>query len=197
MKFINSDKIILASASPRRKDLMRSAGLRFDIFAAGIDEQAVPYTGDPGAYVERLSLKKAQAIAPKHPDAWTIGADTIVVVDNTVLGKPIDKDEALSMLGRLNDRTHSVYTGFSLVRPSDNIRLTRSVETRVRFKALSLKEILWYEGTHEPYDKAGGYGIQGIGAFMVKQIKGSYSNVVGLPVCELIQTLAQLKIVQF
>ncbi len=101
------------------------------------------------------------------------------------------------MLKQLNNRTHSVYTGFSLVRPSKEIVLTRTVETQVRFKQLSQEEIFWYADTKEPYDKAGGYGIQGIGAFMVQGINGSYSNVVGLPVCELIQTLAELKIIQF
>lgn len=197
MKPINKDKLILASASPRRKDLMGKAGLEFHISAADIDEEAVPYEGDPGTYVQVLSAKKAETVALKHPDAWTIGADTIVVVDNAILGKPKDRNSALSMLGKLTNRTHSVFTGFSIMGPSKNIALTRAVETRVRFKALTREEMAWYADTAEPYDKAGGYGIQGIGAFMVQEINGSYSNVVGLPVCELIQTLTQLKIIQF
>jgi len=194
---INTEKLILASASPRRKDLMEQAGLEFDISAANIDEDAVPYDGDPGAYVQILSAKKAETVALRHPDVWTIGADTIVVVDNAILGKPKNLNTALSMLGQLSDRTHSVYTGFCIMGPSKEIALTRAVETQVRFKALSQEEITWYANTGEPYDKAGGYGIQGIGAFMVQEISGSYSNVVGLPVCELIQTLAQLKIIHF
>jgi len=176
---------------------MGRAGLKFDISAADIDEDAVPYGGDPGAYVQILSAKKAEAVALKYPDAWTIGADTIVVVDNAILGKPKDRKAALSMLGQLNHRTHSVFTGFCIMRPAKNTALTRAVETQVRFKALTPEEISWYADTGEPYDKAGGYGIQGVGAFMVQEINGSYSNVVGLPVCELIQTLAQLKIIQF
>jgi len=176
---------------------MGQAGLEFQICAANIDEASIHYDGDPAAYVQILAEKKAEVIALENPDAWTIGADTIVVVDDEVLGKPENRDAAISMLNTLNDRTHSVFTGFSVRKPAEKCSLTRAVETRVRFKALSRNEISWYANTNEPYDKAGGYGIQGIGAFMIQEITGSYSNVVGLPVCELIQTLAQLKVIQF
>ena len=176
---------------------MCQAGLDFDICVADIDESAVPYDGDPGAYVQILAVQKAEAVAADASDAWIIGADTIVVADKTVLGKPRDRDQAVSMLRRLSNRIHSVFTGFSIIRPDQNIALTRAVQTQVRFKDLSGAEMSWYADTGEPYDKAGGYGIQGIGGFMVQEINGSYSNVVGLPVCELIQTLSQLKIIQF
>ncbi len=176
---------------------MTSAGLAFDIIPADIDESAVPFNGSPGAYVEILSTQKAQAVARRHPSAWTIGADTIVVLDNTILGKPMDKAGAMDMLAALSGKTHVVYTGFSIIHPETNITRTQAVETQVTFKPLSNEEIQWYTDTQEPYDKAGGYGIQGIGAFMVKRIQGSYSNVVGLPVCELIETLTQLGVIQF
>ncbi|WDP93050.1 MAG: septum formation protein Maf [Desulfobacter sp.] len=197
MEIINTEKIILASGSPRRKELMQTAGLVFDIIPADIDESSIPFNGDPGAYVQNLSARKAEAIAMNHPNAWTVGADTIVVADNTILGKPRDKNDAVAMLTALSGRNHSVFTGFSVIRPAGDISFTQSVETIVTFKPLSREEILWYAGTQEPYDKAGGYGIQGIGSFMVQEIAGSYSNVVGLPVCELIQTLAQLRVIQF
>lgn len=197
MKPLNKEKIILASGSPRRKELMETAGLDFDIIPADIDESALPFKGDPGAYARQLSLKKAQAVAVDHPHTWTIGADTIVVVDDQLLGKPENKDDALAMLQRLSGESHSVYTGFSIVHPADETLFSRAVETKVRFKYLSQEEIIWYANTKEPYDKAGAYGIQGIGAFIVKQIKGSYTNVVGLPVCELIQALAGFGVIRF
>ncbi len=176
---------------------MASASLSFDIIPADIDESAVPFNKSPEAYVQTLSTQKAQTIAGNHPQAWTIGADTIVVLDNSILGKPADKARAMDMLAALSGNTHSVYTGFSIIHPETNITETRAVETQVTFKTLSNEEIQWYADTKEPYDKAGGYGIQGIGAFMVQSISGSYSNVVGLPVCELIQTLAHLGVIQF
>ena len=197
MNPINRELIILASGSPRRNELMKKAGLTFDIQVADIDESVVPFNGDPAEYVKVLSARKAEVIALDNPDAWTIGADTIVVVDNTILGKPKDKQDAVVMLNALNNREHSVFTGFSIFCPGKNIVLSKAVETRVKFKNMSDLEMLWYASTKEPYDKAGGYGIQGIGSFMVKEISGSYSNVVGLPVCELIDALTQLQVISF
>ncbi|MCG8688741.1 MAG: Maf family protein [Desulfobacterales bacterium] len=197
MNPINQEKIILASASPRRKELMTCAGLQFDIHVADIDESAVAYNGDPGTYVKILSEKKAQVIAKSFPGAWTVGADTVVVIDDTILGKPADRNQAVSMLNSLNGRNHSVFTGFSVIRADRKQVVSKAVETTVRFKQMPPEEIGWYADTDEPYDKAGGYGIQGIGSFMVKEICGSYSNVVGLPVCELIDTLAKLNVVRF
>lgn len=197
MKPINQTNIILASGSPRRKDLMSRAGIAFKIHVADIDESGVDVSMAPKAYVDLLSRMKAGAVAVNYPDAWTIGADTIVAVDNTILGKPRDRDQAVSMLSRLSDTDHFVYTAFTIVGPKTDQTVTRVVDTRVRFKKLSIDEINWYADTKEPYDKAGGYGIQGIGAFMVKEISGSYTNVVGLPVCELINALTQIGAVSF
>ena len=197
MNTINKDKIILASGSPRRKELMTCAGIDFKIHAADIDESKVDPDMPPENYVCLLSRVKAQAVAPTYPDAWTIGADTIVAVGNTILGKPAGHRQAVAMLRQLSNREHSVLTAFTLTRPNTNELVTKAVNTRVRFKELSKDEINWYAGTGEPYDKAGGYGIQGIGAFLVQEISGSYTNVVGLPVCELIKTLSSLGAVSF
>lgn len=197
MKTINKEKIILASGSPRRKELMAQAGIDFKIHVADIDESKVDPGMAPENYVCLLSKIKAQAVAANYPDAWTIGADTIVTVDNTILGKPAGHQQAVTMLSRLSNREHSVFTAFTITRPDANDVVTRVVNTRVRFKELSNDEINWYADTGEPYDKAGGYGIQGIGAFLVKEISGSYTNVVGLPVCELIEALASLGAISF
>lgn len=197
MKQINKNEIILASGSPRRKELMTQAGITFKIHVADIDESKVDVGIAPENYVSLLSKIKAQAVAPNYPDAWTIGADTIVALDNTILGKPAAPPQAEAMLRQLSNREHNVFTAFTITRPSTNEAVTRVVNTRVRFKDLSSDEIKWYAGTSEPYDKAGGYGIQGIGAFLVKEISGSYTNVVGLPVCELIDALASLGAISF
>ena len=197
MKTINKEKIILASGSPRRKELMAQAGIDFKIHVADIDESKVDPGMAPENYVCLLSKIKAQAVAANYPDAWTIGADTIVAVDNTILGKPAGYQQAVNMLSRLSNREHSVFTAFTITRPDADEVVKRVVNTRVRFKKLSNDEINWYAETGEPYDKAGGYGIQGIGAFLVKEISGSYTNVVGLPVCELIEALAALGAISF
>ena len=188
------ESIILASKSPRRKELLEQAGLKFEIMAADIDEDSVPLSR-PRDYVSELSRIKTDHIAKRYPDHWVIGADTIVVVDDAILGKPKTRDDAGQMLTSLNNRCHSVFTGFTISCQARKITLTKSIETKVLFKNLSLEEINWYTGTDEPYDKAGGYGIQGIGAFMVRKINGSYSNVVGLPVCEVMESLSTLGII--
>lgn len=194
---LNTDHIILASGSPRRRDLLRDAGLLFDIKAADIDEEAVPFEGDPPAFAETLSSLKARAVAGEFPRAWVIGADTIVVADNTILGKPRDKADARDMLNRLSGRPHTVFTGYTIVNQAQGVHTSRAVGTRVVFKSLSQEEINWYADTIEPYDKAGGYGIQGIGGFMVREIQGSYSNVVGLPVCEILETMGGLNLIRY
>ncbi|MCG8548801.1 MAG: Maf family protein [Desulfobacterales bacterium] len=197
MKEITKEEIILASGSPRRKELMAQAGIIFKIHVADIDESKIDPGMDPEKYVCLLSKIKAEAVAANYPDAWTIGADTIVAVDDTILGKPDGFRQAVAMLSRLNNREHNVFTAFTITRPNSDDMVTTAVNTRVRFKQLSGDEINWYAATQEPYDKAGGYGIQGIGAFLVQEICGSYTNVVGLPVCELIQTLASLGAISF
>ncbi|MBU2628344.1 MAG: septum formation protein Maf, partial [Proteobacteria bacterium] len=152
---------------------------------------------NPEDYVKNLSRLKAENIALVFPDAWVIGADTIVVVQDEILGKPQSKAHAMEMLDKLNNCEHSVFTGFCVTHDKKHVLINKSVETKVYFKCLSDEEINWYVDTKESFDKAGAYAIQGIGAFLVKRICGSYSNVVGLPVCEVVETLINLNIIQF
>ncbi len=195
MKLIGTKKIILASKSPRRRELLEQLGLSIKIVPSNTDEAGISIK-NPGKYVKELSFLKAKNISLFYPDDWVLGADTIVVVDDQILGKPRSKTDAIAMLDKLNNCEHSVFTGFSIVNQEKNCIITQSVETKVFFKCLSPQEIQWYVNTGEPFDKAGSYGIQGIGAFLVKRISGSYSNVVGLPVCEVIETLMNLNIIQ-
>lgn len=181
-------RLILASQSPRRKYLLQKAGLVFQVIPSDVDESAVPLT-DPGSYVTTLARAKAEDIASRHPDAWIIGADTIVLIDNDILGKPGSKREAREMLRHLSGQTHQVYTGYALCCRAMGRMIADAVKTDVCFKALSEAEIEWYIQTGEPFDKAGAYAIQGLGTFLVRSINGSYTNVVGLPVCEVIEAL--------
>ncbi len=176
---------------------MGAAGLVFDIQPSDIDEEGVSYEGHPAEYAKTLSTLKASAVAKDHPDSWIIGADTIVVADNHILGKPKTRDDAKLMLSSLAGRSHFVYTGFCIVHNAKKVQTASAVETTVVFKSLTDAEICWYADTDEPYDKAGAYGIQGIGGFMVKEIQGSYSNVVGLPVCEILEAMAKLDIIRY
>lgn len=196
MKFINTEKIILASQSPRRKELLEQIGVNIKVFPSTINEETVSLK-NPEAYVKELSFLKATDISVAYPDSWILGADTIVVVGDQLLGKPQSKADAVEMLTELNDGEHSVYTGFCVINQKKKSIVKQSVETKVYFKRLSDEEIQWYVNTGEPFDKAGAYAIQGVGAFLVKQISGSYTNVVGLPVCEVVETLMQLNIIQF
>ena len=193
---ITQEPIILASKSPRRKELLEQAGLTLEILASDIDEESIPLSISKD-YAKALSRIKADHIAKIHPDHWVIGADTIVVVDDLILGKPNTREQAVQMLNALNNRHHSVFTGFTICCHARGESITKAIETTVFFKHLSRDEIQWYAGTDEPYDKAGGYGIQGIGSFLVRKINGSYSNVVGLPICEVMETLLTLDIIQF
>ena len=180
--------LILASKSPRRRYLLEQAGLKFSVIPSSIDETKIPLS-PPETYVRILSEAKANDISKKYPEKWVIGADTIVCIDDAVLGKPSSKQNARSMLQQLSGRTHQVVTGYALVHQSKQKRITDAVRTDVRFKALTEEEIEWYIHTSEPFDKAGGYAIQGLGTSLVKAVSGSYTNVVGLPVCEVIELL--------
>ncbi len=195
MKLIDTKKIILASKSPRRRELLEQLGLSIKIVPPNTDEAGISIK-NPEKYVKELSFLKAKNISLFYPNDWTLGADTIVVVDDQILGKPRSKTDAIEMLNTLNNCEHSVFTGFSIVNQKKKCIITQSVETKVFFKRLNPQEIQWYVNTGEPFDKAGSYGIQGIGAFLVKRISGSYSNVVGLPVCEVIETLMNLNVIQ-
>jgi septum formation protein len=188
-------KLILASKSPRRSDLLEKAGLTFSIVPSDFDESSVAMS-DPESYVKRLARSKAIDISKKYPDSWVLGADTIVLIDDSILGKPGSKDEARSMLKQLSGKTHQVITGYCLCCQTKNDIISETVKTDVRFKTLSDSEIEWYIQTGEPFDKAGAYAIQGIGTFLVKSINGSYANVVGLPVCEVIEFLINEGVVE-
>ncbi len=188
--------LILASKSPRRRYLLKQAGVEFTVIPSSFDESALS-EANPEVFVRILAEAKAGVISEQYPQSWVIGADTIVVVDDTILGKPFSKAEARSMLTTLSGRVHRVLTGFSLCRLAENRHYDEVVATDVRFKTLTPEEIEWYVHTSEPFDKAGAYAAQGLGAFMIKHIYGSYSNVVGLPVCEVVESLVREGIVEF
>ncbi|MGE0884859.1 MAG: nucleoside triphosphate pyrophosphatase [Blastocatellales bacterium] len=174
------NKLVLASASPRRSELLRAAGIEFTVRVADIDENILPGES-PHAYVSRLSLEKALAVA--NGDEVVLGADTTVVVEHEIAGKPVDDEDARRMLRSLSGRWHEVLTGVSLVNLSSGRNQSSDVAvTRVRFAPLTDAEISWYVATGEPMDKAGAYGIQGFASRFIESIEGSYSNVVGLPV---------------
>ena len=180
--------IILASKSPRRRYLLKQAGLSFLVIPSNIDETSIPES-PPDTYVRILSEAKAADVSSRYPDKWIIGADTIVLKDDTILGKPGSKAEARSMLKQLSGQTHQVLTGYFICCKTKNRKFSETVKTEVLFKNLTDDEIEWYIHTKEPFDKAGAYAIQGLGTFLVKSISGSYTNVVGLPVCEVIEFL--------
>jgi septum formation protein len=171
--------LVLASASPRRAELLKSAGFQFSVMAAAIDESARPGES-PAQYVRRLAREKALATSVAAPAATIVGADTTVVVDQEILGKPTDLREARRMLRLLQGRRHHVYTGVAVWRLGA-IRDAVDV-TAVDFVPMSAGEIDWYVASGEPMGKAGAYGIQGLASRFVARIEGSYSNVVGLPI---------------
>jgi septum formation protein len=178
--------LILASASPRRKELLRSAGIAFMADPADIDE--TPLTGEPAKdCAERLAREKARAVHRRHGEDFVLGADTIVVVGNVILGKPCDADDARRMLRMLSGREHFVITGVCLVGPA--YEATSSETTRVTMSEISDDEIRFYVATGEPMDKAGAYAIQGIASRWIPRIEGDYSNVVGLPVARVYSML--------
>ena len=188
-------RLILASNSPRRRELLTQAGLIFSVIPSEVDEHEVTMS-DPDVFVRTLAEAKAIDIAEKYPSNWVIGADTIVVIGNHILGKPDSADAARKMLKRLSGNIHQVFTGFCVCCRLKGRRFTDVVKTDVCFKCLSDAEIEWYIQTGEPFDKAGGYGIQGFGSILVKSITGSYTNVVGLPLCEVVDVLIKEGLVE-
>ena len=191
-----SGRLILASASPRRIEMMKLMGLVFEVVPSGIDEDT--RRGEtPREHALRLSGEKALAVARLHPDAWVLGADTIVIIDREVLGKPGSPPEAQSMLEKLSGRAHEVFTGFSIAGRGKGILARQVVESTVHFREIAPDEMAWYIAAEEPYDKAGGYAVQGMGAFFVREIRGSYTNVVGLPLCEVVDALRGLSAIAF
>jgi len=180
--------LVLASSSPRRAELLQAAGLPFVIRAAAIDETRHP-DESPDAYVRRLAVAKASAVAAT-PDELVLGADTVVVAGAACLGKPVDAADAAAMLRLLAGRSHDVLTGVALVRRGAPLSVDVAA-TRVTFGALTEAAVAWYVATPEPYDKAGGYAVQGLASRFVTAIEGSYANVVGLPVELVCRLLAQ------
>jgi septum formation protein len=204
-KTISKDyPLVLASSSPRRKRLLEQIGLPHVRIVSDVEEQIAPDLtrssdrpgGECNAQAESsiaLARLKALAVFERSGDAWVLGADTMVVLGNTILGKPGDKEESRSMLQLLSGREHHVVTGFQILYPSGESAHSEAVTTRVRVKGLSSDEIDAYIRTGEPFGKAGSYAIQGKGAFMIESIRGSYTNVVGLPICELIKALLRVQ----
>lgn len=180
--------LILASKSPRRCYLLEQAGIEFSVIPSSFDENSIKLSS-PDIYVRQLAESKAGDISEQYPDSWVIGADTIVLIDGTILGKPGSSTEARTMLKSLSGKTHQVLTGYCICCHRIGRLFSETVKTEVRFKKLTEKEIDWYINSGEPFDKAGAYGIQGIGMFLVRRINGSYTNVVGLPVCEIVEYL--------
>ncbi|MGV8056829.1 MAG: Maf family protein [Smithellaceae bacterium] len=191
-----SRPFILASASPRRQELLSSVGLKFKTIPAHVNEDYIDGES-PRQHVKRLAQDKAFAIAHKHPDTWVLGADTIVVIDGLILGKPKNKKQARQMLERLSGRVHKVFTGFTLTHTASQVTKTKVIQSAVKFKPVSNEEMEWYASCDEPYDKAGGYAVQGKGAYFIQAISGSYTNVIGLPLCEVLEELKKLDAIRF
>jgi septum formation protein len=174
------EKLVLASSSPRRAEILERAGWPHEIIVAGIDETVLP-NEEPAAYVQRLARSKAEAVANRLAEGLVLGADTTVVVENQILGQPVDDADARRMLRLLNAKWHDVLTGVAVVRVGGETRVGCQT-TRVRFAEMSETEIDWYIATREPFGKAGAYGIQGKAALFIEEIEGDYFNIMGLPI---------------
>ncbi len=191
-----TSSFILASASPRRQQFLLEMGLHFDVVPSDVNEDFL-HDESPVDYVTRMSQEKSNAISQKNPDAWVLGADTIVIIDGEVLGKPHTCGDAREMLMKLSGREHRVITGFTIVKKSVHIMMSHAVESRVVFKAIEENELEWYVNSPEPYDKAGAYAVQGRAGYFVKEIHGSYTNVVGLPLTEVVTALKKVGAITF
>ena len=186
---MSAPKVILASQSPRRRELLTLVGIAHEVRPADIDESVLP--GEtPEGHCERLAREKAEAVARAEPDAVVVGSDTIVVVDDDILGKPRDVADACRMLTRLSGRSHVVHTAVAVVRGGRTVSGVERVP--VTFRALEPWEVEAYVSTGEPMDKAGAYGIQGYGATIVERVEGDYFAVMGLPLVRLVGLLARV-----
>ena len=191
-------KFVLASGSPRRLELLKSAGLTFSVEVPNIEEK--PSSGESAIdYVRRNALEKAQVVTKnwshsKHEKIIVLSADTIVLLDGNIMEKPLDETEAIQMLGNLSGRSHKVVTGYAIAINSEEREQVEVFheETSVTFKSLSFAEIKSYVATGEPMDKAGSYAAQGVGAYMIAAINGSYTNVIGLPVAQVFENLDRI-----
>lgn len=188
------EKIVLVSASPRRRELLEQIGIKFDIVVSNEPEDEIDKSLSPENYTSELALMKACNVAKKltgtkRKDSLIIAADTVVYSDGKILGKPKDSDDAFRILKSLSGKAHEVYTGICVMRLTDGYATSKSIKTTVKFKELTDKTIKAYIKTGEPADKAGAYGIQGRGAVLVEEICGDYFNVVGLPLSALYDVL--------
>lgn len=178
--FFTNKPLVLASASPRRRQFLSSLGLQFTVFPAEIDE--TPMLGEtPAAFARRMAMEKAEAVARLRPESWVIGADTVVTIDGEIIGKPADAAHALETLRKLRGRTHEVITGLSLSCVQERCAESLAETTQVTFADFPDTVLAAYVRTGEPLDKAGAYGIQAGGAFLVSELRGSCSSVIGLP----------------
>lgn len=184
-------KIILASQSPRRKELMALLPYPFSVQTKEVEE-VIDGTLSPKENVVSLAYQKAVAMSKVEEAAWVIGCDTIVVCDDEIMGKPKNEEDAKKMLTKLSGRKHFVYTGVCLLQQQTKMKINFVVDSEVTMKKLTEEMIAWYVNTKEPLDKAGSYGIQGHGALLVQEIKGDYFNIVGLPVSRLYDELRKV-----
>ncbi len=185
------DRLVLASGSPRRHELLRMIGLDFDVVLPDIEEDDFP-RADPARFAQELALAKARSVRDRFSSAVIVGADTVVVLDGCLLGKPRGEAEACEMLRTLRGRTHTVYTGVALLDVESGLSLTGHERSAVTMEDLSDEEISRYVATGEPMDKAGSYGIQGVGAVFINHISGCYFNVMGLPLARLYKMAREL-----
>jgi septum formation protein len=190
-KILNEKKLILASSSPRRTEILRKAEMDFEVkFPEDIEENNI--STDPVLHVKELSRKKAESVVGKSKNRLILGADTIVVLDGEILGKPKDKEDAFRILKKLSGKEHKVYTGITLLDEKSGKIVNGYQLTRVKFNQLKDEEIKEYIETGEPLDKAGAYGIQGMGNFLVEKIEGDLDNVIGLPLRKLKELLIKI-----
>jgi len=184
----STPRLILASASPRRRELLQQAGVPFTVIPSNTDENIRPGES-PEVYALRVAQEKATDVAAHQSGNWVLGADTIVTIDDTILGKPRDAADGFRMLRLLSGRPHRVMTAFVLLDPNGHAYANQIVTSQVNFKGLTDTRIQEYLATGEPFDKAGAYAVQGIGTALVEKVEGSYTNVVGLPLDEVLAVL--------
>lgn len=183
-------KIILASGSPSRKEILKRAGVEFEVETSDYEEDLEQELA-PHELVKKLSQGKARAVAEEHDDAIIIGADSVVVIDGEVIGKPTDETDARAMLHSMSGRDHIFLTGYTIIDTENGKEITKTAETKARFKKLSEEEISAYAASGEPMGKAGAYALQGRGVLLVEKIEGEHSTIMGLPVSALAETLKE------
>ncbi len=193
-KLKENNTLVLASSSPRRIEFLNTMGVDFKAIPSSLDESIVK-TKSPKEMVEKLAFLKAQIVSKDYPESYVIGADTVVALSDQILGKPKDEDDAKRMLTKLSGQTHSVWSAFTVLCKKQSIEITKSFESKVLMAEISEEEIDNYIKTGEPEGKAGSYAIQGIGSQFVSSISGSYSNVVGLNISELIKVLKSYNVI--